>query len=62
MLKMTRQDFAQWIEEYANLADLVDAIAELSGSNRPTPVEIIEGVLELLNDEAFEQVKKMYVS
>lgn len=62
MLRMTRKDFAQWIEEYANLADLVDAIAELSGSNRPTPVEIIEGVLKVLNDEAFEQVKKMYVS
>jgi hypothetical protein len=62
MLRMTRKDFAEWIKEYANLADLVDAIGDLSGSNRLTPVEIIEGVLELLNDEAFEQVKKMYVS
>lgn len=62
MLRMTRADFAEWIEEYANLEDLLDAIGDLSRSNTLTPLEVIEGVLELLNDEAFEQVKKMYVS
>lgn len=62
MLRMTRKDFAQWIEEFANLEDLLDAIGDLSRSNTLTPLEVIEGVLELLNDEAFEQVKKMYVS
>lgn len=62
MLRMTRKDFAQWIEEFANLEDLLDAIGDLSRSNTLTPLEVIEGVLELLNDEAFEQVKKMYIS
>ena len=63
MLRMTRTDFANWIEEYANLADLLDAISDLPLiKDRPQPVEIIESVLNLLTDEAFEQVKKMYVS